>query len=149
MSLETVRTKLKTELEAISGMGVVHDYLRWSVNWKDYVDKFKSGGKINAAWLEVRSSVGDREAITNATARTWAFRLNMIMSLKDADATQKTFDSLVETVLNAMSPGDRTFGRAVQKAEPAELIDNDHLMHSEVFVHHAEIEIMVEDIIDD
>jgi len=149
MSVATTRAKLKTELEAVSGIGTVHDYVRWSTNWSDYVAKFKSGGKINAAWIEYRTDVGDRETIANATVRNRRFKIFMIMSLDDSAATQKTFDELIDRVLTAMSPGDEHFELTVQKAEPAELVDNSMLMHGETLVHKAEIDVVVQDIIDD
>lgn len=150
MSVATVRAKLKTELEAVTGIGVVHDYIRYANNWTAYIDKFKtSSDKINAWWIEWDSAETNRTNVTNVLERIHSFKIFGIYGLKDSAGTQKVFDTLVESILTALSPSDETFDNTVQLAEPAQLNDNTIRAHSEVTVHMCEIEISMRELIDE
>jgi hypothetical protein len=98
MSLDTVRAQVKTIIEAVSGIGEVHDYERYSKAWATYKDFFKSGAHINFVQILRPSFIRTVEG-SDATERvTHNFLLKGGYSLKDEDASEKVCQNLVEAI---------------------------------------------------
>lgn len=101
MSLTTVRAQVKTIIEAVSGIGQVLDYERYSKDWSTYKDFFKSGARINFTQILRPSFVRTVEG-SDATERvTHNFFLKGAYSLRDEDATEKTCQNLMEAICQA------------------------------------------------
>lgn len=90
---------IKATLSAIPGVGMVHDYERWSADWDKFLGFFKdSTGKI-LGWEITRRSASEHQA--GAYFRHHQFVLKGYMGLADAKGTGKTFQSLCEEVCAA------------------------------------------------
>lgn len=101
MSLSSVRTQVKTILEAVTGIGEVHDFERYSKDWATYKDLFKSGSHINFTQILRPAFIRTVEG-SDATERViHNFILKGGYSLKDEDATEKTCQDLVEAICQA------------------------------------------------
>lgn len=102
MSLSTVRAKIKTLIEAVTGIGTVYDYKRYVNDWESYKDKFISSDKLNT-WeiqrLSVESSSyggsGGRED------RKHDFIIRGFYGINDKLESEKTFQDLADLVINA------------------------------------------------
>ena len=102
MSLSTIRSKIKTEIEEVitSSIGTVYDYKRFSNDLVTYKDLFIRGSKVNT-WEIERNSFsktvhgGDRgkeDSIHNFTIRGF-------YSFDDSAGSDKVFqDSYVEVI---------------------------------------------------
>ena len=101
MSLSTVRAQVKTVIEAVSNIGTVHDYERYSKDWSTYKDFFKSGSVINFTQILRPSFIRTVEG-SDATERvTHNFLFKGAYSLDDSMATEKTCQDLVEGICQA------------------------------------------------
>lgn len=99
MSLSAIRTKIKTKLEAISGVENVYDYKRFCADWATYKELFIKSSKVNTWEIERRSfsrvghgGSGDVEDPTHL------FIIRGFYSFYDTMETEKTFQDLVETI---------------------------------------------------
>ena len=99
MSLSLIRTKIKTKLEAISGVEKVYDYKRFCADLATYKDLFIKDSKVNTWEIQRRSferighgGSGDVQDVTHA------FIIRGFYSFYDSLATEKTFQDLVETI---------------------------------------------------
>lgn len=112
MSQATIRAAIFAIVDGVSGTGNVYDYLRWAVKYNRILTLAKSAsagtlvmftlqaGPFTDERIEFRST-GDRGIL-----RTWTFHIRMYYGAKDADATEKTFATLLETVANALNSAD-------------------------------------------
>jgi len=96
MSLAAIREKIKAILAGVDGLGVVHDYDRWSNDWNKMLGHYKDAeGRINGCafarekWQERQQTMGETE-----TAHIFVFR--RIMGLQDDRATGIAFDDHLE-----------------------------------------------------
>lgn len=104
MSLEAIREQIKTILSGVSGIGVVHDYERWAADWTSYLELFsvedEIGTRING-WEITRKKTPSKTASTTHDSRSHTFLIRGIYGLKDSDATEITFQQLIEDVCAA------------------------------------------------
>lgn len=102
MSLSTVRTKAKSVIETVSGIGTVYDYKRYVHDWATYKDLFQKDSKINT-WEIQRIHVesdpfggsGGRED------RTHIFTIRGFYAVSDDLESEKTFNDLSDLVIDA------------------------------------------------
>lgn len=91
---------VKAKMESVSGIGKVHDYERWNADDAAFIELFAytptGGAKQIRGWEISRAGFSEHKA--GAFFRHHKFRLRGFMGLKDADATDKTFQTLVEDV---------------------------------------------------
>jgi len=93
---------MKTMIEAVTGIGTVNDYKRYTHDWATYKDLFQKSNKLNT-WEIQRNTVtsdpyggsGGRED------RTHDFIIRGFYAVSDDLASEKTFHDLVDLVINA------------------------------------------------
>jgi hypothetical protein len=101
MSDQDLRGKLKGRLEALGpGIGRVHDYERWAVAASDFLKLFQDPvSKKIFGWEITRTGL----KVTKAAMRKWKlshrYLLRGYYALEDAAGTEKTFQSLVDTIV--------------------------------------------------
>ena len=100
MSLSTVRTQMKTMLESVSGIGEVYDYKRYSNDLTTYKNLFVEGSKVTT-WEIIRDtfSMNVHGGSGGVEDRTHNFIIRGFYSLNDKLASEKTFQDLVDTVI--------------------------------------------------
>ncbi len=100
MSYTSILALIKAQLETVSGIGIVHDYFRYSDDLeKQAADLFVSNG-IFHTWMITRTAV-EAEAMTSfQVERTHPFELWGFYGMKDSEATEKTFQAICDLVLN-------------------------------------------------
>lgn len=99
MSEATIRAQIKTILSGVTGIGVVHDYERWSKDWTTFLTLFKhvAGGRING-WIITRSAVEELEETTSHEPSIHQYKIKGIYALKDSAASEKAFNTLIEAI---------------------------------------------------
>jgi hypothetical protein len=91
---------IKARFDAISDIGIVHDYERLTKNWQEFLALFAytpdGGNQQIRGWEITRRSVPEHKR--GAYYRHHVFIVRGYLSLKDSDATDKTFQILVDTI---------------------------------------------------
>ena len=116
MSLEAIRNQLKTDIEAVSGIGKVHSYNRYIKDWKSYTREFTKNDKVNN-WEIVRT---DFTRAVHASAGSEAgveyvihtFTIRGFYGLSDNLESEITFQDLVESVCTALRNDPTLSGEA-------------------------------------
>ena len=105
MSLAIIRTEIKSILDAISSIGQVHEYERFTHEWKQYQKLFTKNDKVNVWQIErpeVRRWVEATQGPTGGVERVvHSFVLRGFYGINDEQATDKTFQDIVEEVCQA------------------------------------------------
>jgi hypothetical protein len=151
MSLADIRTELKTVLEGVSGIGQVYDYLRWSNTEKDFKSIFKaSNDKINAWQITRRGAAENIYNQNHINIQEHNMLIWGIYGAKDADASEKTFQDLIEAILAAI----RTAGKGPQPLSgkalfvgPPQVEKVEHRIFSKLLVHSCDIGLKVKEYI--
>src|SRR3990167_6470997 len=139
MSLALIRAENKTILEGIAGIGKVHDYERWSVEWKKFLDQFKSAdGKIKG-WTVTREKSSERFTGGSTSERLHSMTLRGYHGLDDASASEKVFQDLVEEVCNTFRPKTTLNGRVDRAEAPLQVDIIEHRLFGGVLCHYCEL----------
>ncbi|MCE7873322.1 hypothetical protein DYH09_23505 [bacterium CPR1] len=150
MSYDAIRDALKTRLEAVDDIGVVHSYQRWTAeapNLPGFNTLFKSDGRLNT-WMISRVGELSRKAPGDDSRYAVRHTLQVLAfyAIDDSAASEEVFQDLVSDVLADLRAGDRTLGGAclTHSAPEATL---DYADFCGVTCHRAEISLVVEEIV--
>ena len=141
MSWANIRTKLKTLIEAVSGIGIVHDYQRWSVESGDDATLFVSSGRYNVCYITRDESLEDFEA-SDQHYRRHQVRLIMFYSVDDSDATEKTFSDLMEAICDDLR-ADATLTTSAESSAPPQVVNDGHTRFRGALCHYGEITVEI------
>ena len=117
MSLSAIRTQIKTTLEGVSGIGTVHEYERWANDWKGFLELFKTSANVINGWMITRRKTPERWRTAEEYERVFEFAILGVYGLKDDDATEKTFQDLIEAICAAFRQ-DPDLGGACETTHP-------------------------------
>lgn len=102
MPLLNIRTQIKTILESVTGIGVVHDYERWTNDWKKTLEFFKPENQDNFnGWMVTRTATEERAKVFGKNIASHNFLIRGIYTLDDAAASEKIFQDLIEGIRTA------------------------------------------------
>jgi len=110
--LAIITTAIKTKLETVPDVGVVHDYERYAKRESEFRKLFKSGEEILGGFFyrettqELDGDTGEVRVIHN-----WKFL--WFKGLEDKKATAKTFQILIESICTAFRI-DPTLGGVIE-----------------------------------
>ncbi len=141
MSLALIRTEIKAKLDSISNVGKVNDYRRHHVDWEKIAESFIDGGRINGWFFEWISAPQTKVASGSIVlTRSHGFRIWGLYSLKDNVESAKTFEGIVEEVLNEFS-NDQDLISKVRWPDnaPPTLISMDERVFVGVLCHRCQI----------
>jgi hypothetical protein len=147
MSLSAIRAEIKSKLESVTGIGQVQDYRRHTIDWNEIATLFKSGSKINGWIIDWTSAPQTKEASGSIILnRRHTFRVWGLYSLKDNVASAKTFDDLVEAILNEFSK-DQDLIQYVRWPDdaPPGIVAMDEQMFTGVLCHRAQLALVYEE----
>lgn len=139
-------TYIKTQLEAVSGIGLVHDYDR-IVN--ESFDLLKSlytdpaTGKING-WTITRTSTEENIYDSANNERIYNLVIKGFYQHEDAIASEKDFQNLIEAIVDKLRTTE-TYGNFAFRWPPV-INTVDTLIFGNFLVHHCEITLRVEEI---
>lgn len=102
MSFSAIRTQIKAILESVSGIGLVHDYDRWAVDWAKILELLKPSNqdKVNG-WMITRTALEERLETFGRNLAGHSILIRGVYSLDDAAASGKTFDDLIDAIRDA------------------------------------------------
>ena len=139
MSLALIRTEYKTILEGIANIGKVHDYERWSVEWKKFLDQFKSADNKIKGWTITRESSPEEFKPGPGYDRSYNMVIRGYMGLDDTNASEKTFQDLIETVCNTLRPKTTLNGKILQVEKPLQVTTVEIREFGGVLCHYCEL----------
>lgn len=141
MSLSTIRAKIKTKLEALSGIENVYDYKRFSRDWATYKELFIKDSKVNTWEIEHPHEERKVNAGDHGVEHVrHSFIIRGFYSLEDSLETDKTFQDLVETVCEDFRD-DPTLGAVAEIVHMPITVDYTIGRLGDVVCHIAEIHI--------
>jgi hypothetical protein len=142
MSESAIRTAIYNVLSGVNSIGKVYDYERWAKDWGTFIDLFKAtiNGKEHIRGWEISRSgpVND----DGSTPRAHTYKIRGYMSINDADATEKTFNALIEAIADAFR-GDKTLGGVALGHDFIQVDLIEPRMFGSVLCHYAELSIIV------
>ncbi|MBW2606140.1 MAG: hypothetical protein JRD05_00745 [Deltaproteobacteria bacterium] len=143
MSEVLIRAQVKAILSGVSGIGVVHDYERWATNWTKYLELFSTGGRING-WQITRKKTSAVTASVTHDSRKHTFLIRGIYGLKDSEATEITFQALIESVCAAFR-SKYQLNDTADNTEPVQVDLVENRVFGNVLCHFCELTLIAEE----
>lgn len=131
MSEATVRAQIKTILEAVDGIGVVHDYERYSRSLAKWLQLMRSEGTVNGWTIHRQATPSERDNMPTIK-RLHHFKITGVYELNDATATEKTFQALLEAIYTAFKSQQTLSGTCIDSG-PLQINDVDAMQIGETW----------------
>lgn len=144
-TLTDVRAYLKTTLESVSGIGVVHDYERYATRNKELADLYLAGGVLNG-WHIRRLARFENEIRHKRFEIDTRWAIRGYYAIDDSAASEKTFDNILEAACEAFradstAGGEVTFTSIDANRSGLQIVDSGPVMFAGVLCHAARCEI--------
>ena len=144
MSRALISAQIKVILLAVSGVGTkVHEYERWTANWKDYLAMFKTGSKIKG-WTITRTKTPETSKTPSTNTRIHTFIIRGYYSLDDSEATEVTFQDLIESIATAFRTKP-TLNETAADSTPLQVDTVGEIMFGDVLCHFCQLRLDVEE----
>lgn len=146
MSQADILAEIKTIVAAVPGIGAVHDYERSARSPADWLDIMTAGGIING-WTISREETAAEWEYHTANRLRHTFRIRGYYAVDDVNASEKTFQALVDAVRLAFN-GEETLSGEALISGPAQLslvAIREMAPDSGYYVHVAELTLAVEE----
>lgn len=117
MTLAAVRTAIVARLNTVTDIGAVHAYERYASDLKKLATLYSYQGAIRG-WFVRRPVTHESGNILSRTVEVVRWRIQGVMSLEDANASELTFDALIESVRDAFAQDETLGGTVDQCSEP-------------------------------
>ncbi len=144
MSWTTIRPLIETDLKAVTGIGQVHDYLRHTTFWDEYISRHKKDGRINDWEITRRALSQELFAVQNLSSTEPFFHDDHLaviigrMALNDQKKTEITFQDLIDAVVTKFRQDNRLGGIAIIPQQPQVPII-EHRTFGGTLVHYTEV----------
>lgn len=144
LSRALISAQIKVILLGVTGVGTkVHEYERWAANWKDYLAFFKEGSKIKG-WTITRTKTPETSKTPSTNTRIHTFIIRGYYSLDDSEATEETFQDLIESIATAFRTEPTINGTAFDSS-PLQVDTVAAVMFSNVLCHFCQLRLDVEE----
>jgi len=145
MSLTDIREQIKSILAGIDGIGAVHDYERWSKDWNKFLDHYKSpDGRING-WSITRDRTSEECDTSSHHTRIHHFTIRGFYGLKDSEASELTFQGLIEDICEAFR-SKYQLNETVNDNSPIQVEAVEPRMFGGVLCHFCELSLTAEEL---
>ena len=141
MSEALIRAQIKTIMESVSGIGVVHDYERYSRSLADFFQLMTHAGKINGWMIHRQSTPSDRDNMPTIH-RQHMFKITGLYELDDAAGSERTFQALLDAIYTAFKSKYSLNGTALN-SDPVQIDDVDTGEYGNRLFHTAELTLPV------
>jgi hypothetical protein len=98
VSEATILAQIKSILSGVSGVSNVYDYQRWTDKWDTFLSLFKDTNDKIHGWDISRRSTFEVLISPSEYQRVYEYLLRGFYGLKDEDATETTFQTLIEAI---------------------------------------------------
>lgn len=140
MSYETILAKIKSEIEEITDIGVVHDYQRYSKDWTTFLSLYRPNGETYIrGWDITRNATAEIYDDVNTTSRrTYSFLIRGWAQLDDSNTSEKTFQGLLEDICDKFR-GQLKLDNTANLAGAVQIILVEQRQLGSVLCHYAEM----------
>lgn len=145
-TVTAIRAAIKTKIESVTDIGVVHDYERYTKEAAKFRELYFHAASNRILGWHVRR-VSTRELLTDHDR--WSvfhgWRIRGFMGLEDAEATEKSFDDKIEALRDAFREDDDLGGLVLTCVNPdsgeagLQLIEHNPVLLAGVLCHKAEL----------
>ena len=152
MSEATTRADIVTQVESVSNIGVVYDYVRYADTWDNFLELFKTtinGNEVIRGWTVTCISFTETQlgyGNPGTIQRDCVYKIRGYFGVDDSAASEKTAmivaEDVVETLRSSVESGSDAEGNL-----PAELTVFDGRVFGDVLCHYAEITLSVRSLI--
>lgn len=146
MSYSAILALLKAIVVAVPGTGKVHDYQRLAKNEQDFISLFVTDNLVNGWQITRRSTPNtfqDSEKTDGQLMESvYEYILTGFRGIDDANASEKTFQDLVETVSDMLAR-DTTMQDAGYNPGPPQIMVVEPRAFGHVLCHVGEISIQI------
>lgn len=147
MAYATILAQIKTYLDTVPNIGNTFSYIRWNKDWPAMLTLFKTtiGGTPQIRFWDIsRTKTLEVNKVSKENLRTYTFRIRGFMSLDDANASETTFQNLIELVC-AKFRNVPTLNGTAENISPLSVAMVGHCMVGDVLCHQCEGYLEVED----
>jgi hypothetical protein len=143
MSHRAIRAAIKARMETVPGIGQVQEYERFASANPDLAAFYMEDGRLNG-WYIRRLEV-QREPDGSLTKETTLWRLVGLRSFEDTEASELTFDDLIDGLIAAFA-ADETLSDTVETtrlsdADGLELQESGPVMFAGILAHEGRLEL--------
>ncbi len=142
MSVDTMRSAIKTNMEAVSGIGSVLDHVVWTDSWEFIYENFRdaAGDRVHVWFIGLGNS--PQPILRNGIReRNYIFNLIGYYSLKTSNESSKTFENVVDAILNKFD-GQASIGAGLTHIPPT-LVAITNTIYVQHAAHTAQIQINI------
>jgi hypothetical protein len=147
MSYATIKNKITTLLQTVSGIGTVRDDVPFATDWESYLAQFKIGDVISVCY---HSRVSSREDADNAESsdmvyitRSETWKIVVLYSYQDG-ISEDIFQGILDGVQAAFRLSKIGLSTVVSRSFPVNVLTSGLAMFGEVLCHKAELELKLE-----
>lgn len=108
-TLDQIRGAIKAKIEGVAGTGIVHDYERYANDLAAFKSLYVSAGTLKG-WLIRRVATRETSPAVGRWIVTHRWQIRAYQGLDDAAASEKAFDTLIESVRAAFRADDTLGG---------------------------------------
>lgn len=144
MTLAAQNAQIVSIVNGVSGTGIVHGYQRLSLSYAEWIALMTNAGIINGWTVSRKSTSSNRDSYTtNRCGNT--FCIKGYYEIDDANASETTFQALVEGIRQAFNAQYTLCGQAIV-CGPAEvdIVDVIEIPGSNNYVHYCELSIVAD-----
>lgn len=122
MSESAIRSAIESKLLSVTDIGRVHDYVRYAVSDRGFIELFRSSafsGQAHIRGWQIRRQSVSEEALTlggGSVQRIHVYRIYGYLQINDDKKSEIYFNELVEDVAESFR-NDRTLGGVAQYHE--------------------------------
>lgn len=146
MSYSAILALLKTIVEGVAGTGKIHDYVRLARNEQKFIELFVTDNVVNGWQISRRSTPQSFEDSDEKDGvlieAVHEYILTGFRGIDDANASEKTFQNLVEAVSDALAT-DSTLQAADYNIGAPQILVVEPRAFGHVLCHVAEISIKI------
>jgi hypothetical protein len=144
MSWATIREAIAADVEDVTGIGQIHEFLRHTTFWDEYIKRHKKDGRINNWEITRRSLAQKLFAVQNLDSTEPFFHddheavIIGRMALNDDKETEKTFQDVIDGVVTKFRQNNQLGGIAIIPQQPQVPII-EHRTFGGTLVHYTEV----------
>lgn len=142
-----IRDAIHDILAGVSGIGQVHNRLRWSIDTTKFKAMFSAAGKING-WTITRTATPESRDTVGENQRHYQFTIEGYYSFEDSDtpaqSSEQILQALVESICDAFRPNP-TINDLGFTFEPVQVVMIEPRKFATFLVHYVKLSVEVID----
>ena len=146
MSVSSIRTDIVTKLTPVPGVENVKDFIIWSDDWRDIVNRFSADGRMHT-WMVGLANSNRNIFKAGALQRFYLWNVVAYYSIKTVNKSSQVFENLIEAVMNEFSKSI-SFISTAGSSRPMNLVKLENTVFQNTPAHRAILEIDIDENID-